>query len=479
MAVTITQQPQSPNAAYTKLLYVVSGSGTTSNPQYQYVLDLYPSGSTDRISRLFTTPNPAGVGVFEISRIVQGELSYPYNWKDLLNSGSLSNNLIFEVQAGEAYGTSISSSITVYPSQSGDFLNIITATVDPTAGTFNFIEAYPRISSSTSSDDSQLSDNPYQFNRTLYNPYPTVGGNDNSFQPIGNNDHYTSTCYAPKTTLFQTTVRNTLVLVYDESDSVIFEGYPYFSLEYHGAAGTTLARPLYSGSIDTEFYSPGIGTANLRDVRMRSQSTGSLGDKTFGEVIDSGSWLSYYAISLGIPNGFNDVNYFVNEKKIDLVYDIANSNKNVPYYVNCNEKLIFAFINKFGVWDYWFNYNPVRKVSNVERDNVDLPFSDYSSATSAYNIENRGTKNYHTSVRDTFEVDTDYLDQIMANFLEELIESPEVYIVRQGEFIPIIITNSTYQHNNSTSRNKTFKYTITFQPAKQPYYNWIPEFVNS
>ena len=52
MAVSLIQQPTSPNGAYTRLLYVASGSVTTSNPQYQYVMDVYESGSSDRIEDL-------------------------------------------------------------------------------------------------------------------------------------------------------------------------------------------------------------------------------------------------------------------------------------------------------------------------------------------------------------------------------------------------------------------------------------------
>ena len=64
MAVSITQQPTSPNAAYTSLLYVVSGSGTTTNPQYSYVMDIYESGSAVRLNRYTQIPNPEGVATF-------------------------------------------------------------------------------------------------------------------------------------------------------------------------------------------------------------------------------------------------------------------------------------------------------------------------------------------------------------------------------------------------------------------------------
>ena len=58
MAYTITQKATTPNAAYTRLLYVVSGSTNTAKPQFQYVMDVYESGSTDLINELINFIRP-------------------------------------------------------------------------------------------------------------------------------------------------------------------------------------------------------------------------------------------------------------------------------------------------------------------------------------------------------------------------------------------------------------------------------------
>ena len=113
MSVSITQQPTSPNVANTKLLYVVSSS-LTSNPQYKYVADVFLSGSSTRLDRLKTIPNPTGGGIFDISVEVINNLDYDNNWKatSTLNTGS---SKIFIVKFGEEYGTSPSSSVIKIP----------------------------------------------------------------------------------------------------------------------------------------------------------------------------------------------------------------------------------------------------------------------------------------------------------------------------------------------------------------------------
>jgi hypothetical protein len=145
MSVSITQQPTSPNVANTKLLYVVSSS-LTSNPQYKYVADVFLSGSSTRLDRLKTIPNPTGNGIFDISVEVINNLDYDNNWKttSTLSTGS---SKIFIVKFGEEYGTSPSSSVTIYdgagspgdPSVTSNNLLAINGVVNPAEiNSFNF-----------------------------------------------------------------------------------------------------------------------------------------------------------------------------------------------------------------------------------------------------------------------------------------------------------------------------------------------------
>ena len=139
MAVSITQQPTSPNSAYTDLIYVVSGSGTTGNPQYSYIMDVYLSGSSNLIYRSLQVPNGDNAGVFNPSNIFQGEISL----KTDLFTGSLPyfdtlSHKTFDVKFGEAYGTSISSSITYYPNLTSSSIAVWPSTVDPYSGDYNF-----------------------------------------------------------------------------------------------------------------------------------------------------------------------------------------------------------------------------------------------------------------------------------------------------------------------------------------------------
>ena len=377
MSYTITQQATSPNAAYTRLIYTVSGSTKSSEPQFSYLVDVYESGSSSRVARLVQQVNPAGVSIFDPSRIFQGELSQDESWKISSVTPFNSSSKTFTLEFGEQYGTSVSSSITVSSSIATNNIEVFRGVVDPNAGYYNWDSASYAV---------------------LSNMPATM-----SMQP---DDYGTVSLY-----------NNTVVYV-----SQSFYSAGYFS-----------GNPVL---VDSQNYSI---TDNFSSVPISS----SKGWQHVDVAISSSVGLQSYR------------------------YEVSND--------TCREKVRFAFINKLGAWDYYNNYNPVRQSINVKREQYTAPRVDYSSLTSTYDISRRGLSDYHNSTNDSFVVDTDYLDKINANWLEELIESPSVYIQRNGEFLPIVINDSNYIANTNQARQKLFKYSITFTPSNQPFGKWVPD----
>lgn len=147
MAYTIKSQPTTPNCTYTDLVYNVSSSNA-GNPQFNYIMDVYISGSATRLARIRQFPNPSLEAVFDPSRIFNDNLTY--DTENLLVADLVENATLpvdqtskckdFQVEFGEEYGTSPSSSLTVYPNQANDFITAFTCQVDPNNGTgYNFV----------------------------------------------------------------------------------------------------------------------------------------------------------------------------------------------------------------------------------------------------------------------------------------------------------------------------------------------------
>ncbi len=378
MAITITQQPTSPNAAYTRLLNVVSGSTNTGNPQYSYIMDVYESGSSDKIVRIIQGINPAGVSVFDPSRIIQGQLAEDQSWKISSVTPFESGSKLFTLKFGEQYGTSDSSSITEYPDLAENVIEVFRGVVEPNDGSYNW----------PSSSYAVLSNMPSTMSMQT-NDYGTIS--------LYNND-----------------------------------------ISY-------VSQSFYSSSVSGSFL-----------VQNKSYSI----TDNFSSVPISASTPYWNNAQVDISSSLGIQSYR---------YEVSDETH--------REKVRFAFINKLGAWDYFNNYNPVQQTTAVNREQYTANRVDYSSLTSTYDITRRGLSDFYCSKDDSFTVQTDYLDKENANWLEELIESPSVFIQRDGEFVPIVVLNSSYTANTNQARQKLFQYTLEFIPSNQPFGKWVPEYV--
>ena len=150
-----------------------------------------------------------------------------------------------------------------------------------------------------------------------------------------------------------------------------------------------------------------------------------------------------------------------NQASPSQFYGTTNVDKVEPLPV-CYDETRFAFINNLGTWDYYSIFNPINKTTNLTRESVDLPNVDYNGATSPYNISNRGKTTYYTSNEDVYQITTDPLSQENADWLTEMIESPNVYIQSGDNFIPVNIRNAQYTWRTNPKGQKLFQYTIDF-----------------
>ena len=113
MAISINQQPTSPNMGNSNLIFAV-GSTEFDEPQFQFVLDIYESGSATLVQRIKQQPNPSGGGFFDIGNIIPTLLESDNVWTASPFATSSESNKDFIIKFGEEYGTSTSSSVVLY-----------------------------------------------------------------------------------------------------------------------------------------------------------------------------------------------------------------------------------------------------------------------------------------------------------------------------------------------------------------------------
>lgn len=487
MAVTILQQPTSPNATVAELLYSVSSSNALQ-PQFSYVCDVYLSGSNEFVTRLTQVPNPTGNATFNLKEVTKSQLEYKDYKKQQPGVGnvvtsSFANFFLTEnyfdftssrkytIEFGEAYGTSISSSVTLYPNLTDTQLTVFPGVWnanDPNDPLFNTNNAlspfqvlnYPFNYNFPSSSlvftdiqpdnaDHQLTDDPYQLDRgrSVYKR-PTFAGDD-ILRTIGKDDYMTRSFIVGSAGASAVFPNGLSMRAF--SGSVFYDAV-FFQDDTVGEN--------YNNGLTVNY---GIGPANIKEFA----DSGKIGsDNPSIQAIASGSFTYYTATAGG--NGLLLLNESLAFGRSLLSIPPLNFPGLRVFYeiTSGTEKLRFAFINRYGVWDYFNCYGVLKRNTALEKDMVNLPRVNYSTGTSPFDPTSRGLQDYFTDFTDNYSIVTQPLDQYQAQWLGQLFDSPRVSVQQGSEFIPILINNPQYQQNLNSARNKDFTYTIEFLPAK-------------
>jgi hypothetical protein len=450
MAITITQQPTTPGMTNSNYLFEVSSNAVTS-PQFQFVCDLTYSGSATVLQRIKQQPSPSLYGVFDLGQIVASYLESDLNWKAAPFSTSSLAGKRFKVLFGEEYGTSLSSSVILYngisttpgqPAKSGsDYYYVIDGLVEPNnAVNWN----WPSGSYFTSS------------------VAPTGGGAGFSRQYALSN--------APLSQSIQDGEYATISLIngnFNNSDTTAQDIY-FYEINVYNSAGTNIQNfsefnilsngggpranandewgdaGVYDGqTAATQLLTVGVGPANLVDA---------------GNTLNS-AW-AYYDVAL-------------------RPQESAGTEDNTAFYAKIRyikqgpacgyDGVRFAWKNEFGVWDYYTFTLQSDSAFTIDRNSFEQTFVNFSTpnTTVAYNRERRGSTQFYNDLDQTRTANSNWLNQVEANWLRELFFSANVYQQIDGNFFPIVISSVNLIEKTNPRTQKTFQYQIEFKPANQ------------
>jgi len=116
MSIVIQQYPGQLNLANSDMLWEVT-SISSSQPQYQYICAL-KDGCGNTLTTIKQQPNPSFKGVFNLGRIVKQYLNYDTGMFNMGADGLFYKETnvakYFKVAFGEEFGTSTTSSLSVY-----------------------------------------------------------------------------------------------------------------------------------------------------------------------------------------------------------------------------------------------------------------------------------------------------------------------------------------------------------------------------
>jgi len=156
--------------------------------------------------------------------------------------------------------------------------------------------------------------------------------------------------------------------------------------------------------------------------------------------------------------------------KIQIVDSVNSINwQEMTFNIVCEPKytpIQLAWVNRLGAWDYFsFNKKSTQQIE-VERKNYQKPYGSWNSATFAYSDYDRGKTTYKSKGKRQITLNTDYVNDETAAWLEELFLSKEVLIYEGDTYKAVTLVSSNYQIK--TGVNEQFKsYSITVEIANE------------
>ena len=444
MATSLQQYPTSPNMVNNNLVYEVTSTEVTQ-PQFQFVVDIKDESDT-LIQRIKQQPNPSSKGVFDIGQILPSQLGPTDEaWKTTTPQANSFSGGDFNIYFGEEYGTSVSSSVTLYTGVSsnvGDPAVTIPTQINFLLDGFanpNDLIDWNWNSGSKYNEEDPLDDVTFnhQFGLTDFTTQKVQIGDYGTISILrgnlqGNGDNPNSA-----QDVFAATYRQ-----YDSSGALLDTDILYDTFTGLRTAQTQFWSDVYTSQDEsTRLVHYPAGPQNLEDVGVPI-------------LADT----SYYTLT------FNSqaTDTFVNADGVwgEYTFNIDTGACDFP-------GVRFAWKNEYGVWDY-FNFTLADSTtSNVERQEYKEAFVDYSTTTNsvAYDKSSRGRNNYYNSITKQHTANSDYLTQVDADILRELFFSTDVYVQEGTTFLPVVINNASITEKTNPRSQKLFRYEVQYQYA--------------
>lgn len=436
MSLTVLSKPGENNATINTLPLILY-SANNNLPQFKYIIDAYKNGESQRLTRIKFANNAQfnnGVGTIDLAPLVRDYLEYDKPW---YVSGSVNytqnvNACRFSFIAGEEYAQTLSGSVVEYDGLGGVGEPAFTASQN---NLFAVVNEYDQGS--------------YDWDFNEYAGAPLTNYNYVELSGVGVEKRV-------------------------EQGKIIYNG-DYETLTY---------ADRISGSQSIEFTSVEIRVFSGSTVIATQDITGvAAGTK------DNENMLRYIGVG---PENLSNFNATLNTAfdgdwtGYEVFTDVAIEDNTVDrsktmYYKNGNctnyDRTRFAFINKFGTWDYFNIDLPLGKMTKLKKkeltrshfqsqDFYTIPFSGSIPELyggDVYDINSRGLDNYYTQPTDTFLITSNWLNQDDADWLTQLIDSPDVYQQIDDNFQPINVLTAKYNWKTNKRGQKNFQFEIEFE----------------
>jgi len=419
--ITIVQQTPLLAPVYNDLVMTVVSDNVVSKYKFKYVFDIFSANNTTTfndytyVGRVRVTPNPVGYGMLDLSRYIQNQVESSINYFNtntlVINNatGTTVNNIRdtistiskYYVVVGEEYSTTENGPVLLY--NGNDTIQsgtFLTSITGNTCYGFDGVKQY---------------DEGFTWDATDY------------VLPTG-----------------RTLLTNSPRTLYKESDEFII-----LSILYGTYSGTSFDV----GNIKSEVY-------DSSNTLLATYPTGS---PTGFTSTSTDIQQKYGSFNLNIITSPNPT---WNKIIMRFGYSTPYSESVTIYRKNCPwdkyDPVDIVWLNRIGGFDTFRFYGSKEETIKINRTTYKRAYGTWGEASYTYGTYERGTTNIKTDITQEGEIMSDFLEIDTVNWLEELLTSPQVFIIESSDKVrPINITDSNFKRQlrgNTKLRQVSFKY---------------------
>lgn len=478
MAINFLLQPQVIAPVYNPIIAAFSAStSATTQAGFNYVVKIKDANTNEILNTKRLPPNPDGVGVFDISRLLQTKVENNINENLLGVAKNTKNNFEYKLEYGsESFAewqfqgiANINGKLALgntgsTPWNVGDYIavknniiydgiyQVISATTVfganylitnksfisfayPSGSTFNANGNKTYVSGSTSSNYIAFNSALTLNNWRNYTPitYELTQANQGKFLTSLPHNADLNTMYQIE--LDQQCVVGGYAPLLVQAPDIIIKTYT--------KNNTLIGSYKIAGISEKNFLTFGVGTRNIANA----SSTTIIGPPTiFNDDVD---WYKVYTIN---SSGYTT--------SVDLNFKIKKE-------CSKHEKVNIVFCDSFGSYiPFSFNYGSKRTI-NINRKNVSRLIGKFNTNTNQYSIQSteREKSVIASTYSETVTVNSGWITDNESEYLKQLFISNDAYILDEhGIWTAINITNTSYEPK-TTAKERLINIQLTYTYA--------------
>ena len=439
MAVTLTQSPGDYNLAYGANAVTMQGLGTDA----KYVLQVWDAGQTNKLADIRQTPNMEGKAVFDIQTILQ---SYIDGSKvDLETTDELATSADETLRYYIKFGSeSLGGAVTI------DGTSTVKEVFGGRKEYYEIDWDFEDYQCAVSGNDANPVCTVIDAAGEVLTDFPKVAANTLSgFNPFGS-----------------TQIHNV------ELTSTDHFTVSYFSKLKRNAGAVNQAQGIEEFIVSFYNGSQFISSTQIENI----ESNGGGPNNAVGDAEAVTDPYSIITVGFGPANltvPANCTHYYIQSR----VWTNCTPNNllgwaHTPVRVSlvepkCNDfdHIQVSWTNSKGMRDYYSFTKRNEKRVNAKRNTFLQESADYSSSSFTTNRYDRGFKTYSQTLDLVYTANTDYMQDDIAAYLENLFISPDVRVkIGNGEWEPVVLTSNSYTEK-TYRKDRLFQYTIQFKRA--------------